>query len=125
MWLILEAIPKGAIRRSVPKAEAADGARVTVGTQSSRRSAIPLADRVAGRSVVLNPALGSGELYTTGRLGVTQGSIFELLDRVRSNQEWNEPSRRARTLTPVQRANFLRWTHRADSSASGHGGTRE
>lgn len=39
MWLILEAIPKGAIRRSVPKAEAADGARVTVGTQSSRRSA--------------------------------------------------------------------------------------
>jgi len=125
MWLILEAFPKGVIRRSVLEAEAADGARVTVGTQSSRRSAIPFADRAAGRSVVLNPALASGELYTNGRLGVTQGSIFELLDLVRSNQEWNEPSRWARTLTRLQRANFLRWPRHAASSASGQGGTRE
>ena len=68
------------VRTGHLEVETADGATHTFGDGSGPRLAVRLADRAAERQLVLNPALHLGELYMDGRLIVTKGSLYDLLE---------------------------------------------
>ena len=60
--------------------ETADGATHLLGDGSGPRLGVRLEDRAAERELVMNPALTLGELFMDGRLIVTHGSLYELLE---------------------------------------------
>jgi len=68
------------VRTGHLEVETADGATHMFGDGSGPRLGVRLADRAAERQLVLNPALHLGELYMDGRLTVTKGSLYDLLE---------------------------------------------
>ncbi len=80
------------VRTGHLEVETAYGATHTFGDGSGPRLAVRLADRAAERQLVLNPALHLGELYMDGRLIVTEGSLYDLLELgARNLAEVEEP----------------------------------
>jgi cyclopropane-fatty-acyl-phospholipid synthase len=68
-------------------------------------------DKRAGRELFLNPELALGELYTDGRLVVSGGSIYDLLDLLGHNLHDLTPPQMGRVRHTL-RAIFDRWTRR-------------
>lgn len=76
------------VRQGTLEIETATGQRFIVGDSSGDPLAIRFADRAAECRLVLSPALAFGELFTDGRLIVTQGSIYDVLALVAANLGW-------------------------------------
>jgi cyclopropane-fatty-acyl-phospholipid synthase len=68
------------VRKGDLELETADGVKHRFGDGSGPRLGVRLADRRAERQLVANPALRLGELYMDGRLIVTKGSLYEVVE---------------------------------------------
>ena len=68
------------VRKGCLDVETADGAIHTLGDGVGPRLGVRLLDRAAEREILLDPALSFGELYMDGRLVVTRGSLYEVLE---------------------------------------------
>lgn len=63
----------------------ANGRRHTIGSAAEPSPAIRFADHKAEFALLTNPALAFGELYVAGRLLITRGSLYELIELVTRN----------------------------------------
>ena len=68
------------IRKGRLEVETADGVVDTFGDGAGPPLAVKLLDRSAERQLMLNPTLSLGELYMDGRLIVTKGGLYDLLE---------------------------------------------
>ena len=68
------------VRKGNLEIETADGNIHRFGDGSGPLLGAKLADRAAERELLLNPALSLGELYVSGRVVVTKGSLYDLLE---------------------------------------------
>jgi cyclopropane-fatty-acyl-phospholipid synthase len=68
------------VRKGDLELETADGAKHRLGDGSGPRLGVRLADRRAERQLLINPALHLGELYMDGRLIVTRGDLYDVLE---------------------------------------------
>src|SRR6185437_11353469 len=68
------------IRKGRLEVETADGVVDTFGDGAGPSLAVKLLDRSAERQLMLNPTLSLGELYMDGRLIVTKGGLYDLLE---------------------------------------------
>ena len=68
------------IRRGRLEVETADGVTETFGDGAGPRLGVKVLDRAAEWRLMFNPALSLGELYTDGRLVVTRGGLYDLLE---------------------------------------------
>jgi len=68
------------VRKGNVEVETADGTRRTFGDGAGPPLAIKFMDRAAEWELLLNPALKFGELYMDGRLVVTRGSLYDVLE---------------------------------------------
>jgi cyclopropane-fatty-acyl-phospholipid synthase len=73
------------VRQGTLEVERANGLRFVVGDGTAPRTAVRFSDPAAERRLILDPALAMGELWMDGRLLVTQGSIYDVLDLVSRN----------------------------------------
>ena len=84
--------------------ETADGVRHSFGDGAGPRLGARLTDRAAERELLIDPAFHLGELYMDGRLIVTEGSLYELLElgaknlAVLEELPWVKAIERARVL---------------------------
>ena len=80
----MNAVFKAYLRRLVRKGrlevESADGIVETFGDGTGPVLGVKLLDHAAERKLMLNPALSMGELYMDGRLIVTKGDLYSLLE---------------------------------------------
>jgi len=90
------------VQRGTLEVETAAATRFAVGDATGKPVAIRFADRAAERQLVLNPALAFGELFMDGRLAVTQGSIYDVLELASSNLALRDPPGIAKALTRVR-----------------------
>ena len=60
--------------------ETADGVAETFGDGAGPPLGVKILDRAAERRLMLNPSLALGELYMDGRVVVTKGGLYDLLD---------------------------------------------
>jgi cyclopropane-fatty-acyl-phospholipid synthase len=81
----LQAFLKRAIRRGTLEVERSSGARFAVGDGTGRSLAVRFTDKAAERQLMLNPPLVLGELFMDGRMIVTRGSAYDLLELVTRN----------------------------------------
>ncbi len=83
-WWAMSSVFKAYLRRLVRKGrlevETADGVKETFGDGEGPLLGVKLMDRGAERRLMVNPALSLGELYMDGRLVVTHGDLYSLLD---------------------------------------------
>ncbi len=68
------------VRKGDLELETADGAKHRLGDGSGPKLGVKLVDRAAERKLLVNPALHFGELYMDGRLTVTRGSLYEVVE---------------------------------------------
>jgi len=68
------------IRRGRLEVETADGVTETFGDGAGPRLGVKVLDRAAEWRLIFNPALSLGELYMDGRLVVTRGDLYDLLE---------------------------------------------
>src|SRR5580658_8963856 len=68
------------VRRGRLQVETADRVIETFAAGLGPLLGVKLLDRAAGRRLMLNPALALGELYMDGRLVVTKGGLYDLLE---------------------------------------------
>ena len=68
------------VRKGRLEVETADGVVETFGDGEGPLLGVKLLDRAAEGRLILNPALTLGELYTDGRLVVTKGGLYDVLD---------------------------------------------
>ena len=68
------------VRKGRLEVETADGVIETFGDGEGPLLGVKLVDRAAERRLMLNPALSLGELYMDGRLIVTKGGLYDLLE---------------------------------------------
>jgi cyclopropane-fatty-acyl-phospholipid synthase len=68
------------VRKGRLEVEDADGAVETFGDGDGPPLAVKIFDRAAEKRLILNPALSLGELYMDGRLAVTKGDLYQLLE---------------------------------------------
>jgi cyclopropane-fatty-acyl-phospholipid synthase len=101
---VLRAFLKGVAQEGTLEVETAAGARFVVGDGTGEPVGIRFADRAAERQLVLNPALAFGELFMDGRLGVTRGSIYDVLTLASSNLALQDPPGIAPALTKLRTA---------------------
>ncbi len=73
------------VRKGDLEVETVDGATHRLGDGVGPRFGVRLADRAAERELLLDPALALGELYMDGRLVVTRGSLYDVLELGASN----------------------------------------
>jgi cyclopropane-fatty-acyl-phospholipid synthase len=80
----MNAVFKAYLRRLVRKGrlevETADGTVETFGDGTGPLLGVKLLDRAAEWKLMLNPALSLGELYMDGRIIVTKGDLYGLLE---------------------------------------------
>lgn len=112
---ILRALLRWTVQHGALEVETAQGARFSVGDGTGRPLAIRFVDRAAARQLIFNPALAFGELYMSGRLIVTRGSIYDVLELAASNLGLKEPHAIAKTLTRVRMA-LRRFQQRNDKT---------
>jgi cyclopropane-fatty-acyl-phospholipid synthase len=68
------------VRKGRLEVETADGVVETFGDGEGPLLGVKLLDRAAEGRLILNPALTLGELYTDGRLVVTKGGLYDVLE---------------------------------------------
>jgi len=68
------------VRTGNLEVETADGAKNAFGDGSGPALAVKLLDRTAEFELLMDPAFALGELYMDGRLIVTRGSLYDLLE---------------------------------------------
>ena len=68
------------VRKGRLEVETADGVVETFGDDLGPLLGVKLLDRAAERRLMLDPALSLGELYVDGRLVVTKGGLYDLLE---------------------------------------------
>jgi cyclopropane-fatty-acyl-phospholipid synthase len=85
MSSLLQAFLKRAIRRGTLEVERSSGARFAVGDGTGRSLAVRFTDKAAERQLMLNPPLVLGELFMDGRMIVTRGGAYDLLELVTRN----------------------------------------
>ncbi|HVJ76426.1 MAG TPA: cyclopropane-fatty-acyl-phospholipid synthase family protein [Hyphomicrobium sp.] len=88
--------------------ELADGERMIAGNGSGSPLVIHLKDHHAVTELVLNPELAFGELFTDGRLTVSGGSIYDVLELLGHNLDDLAPPQIGR-IRHALRAAFHRW----------------
>jgi cyclopropane-fatty-acyl-phospholipid synthase len=113
MSLLLRAFLKQVVQQGTLAVETATDARFVVGDGTGNPLAIRFADSGAARQLVLNPALAFGELFTEGRLVVTEGSIYDVLSLASSNLKSREPHGIAGARTSLRTA--LRYLRQRNS----------
>ena len=85
MTSVLQLFLSRCVRHGTLQGETAKGSRFTVGDGTGQPIAIRFMDRGAEYALVLDPALALGELVTDGRLLITTGSIYDLLELLGRN----------------------------------------
>jgi cyclopropane-fatty-acyl-phospholipid synthase len=80
MSSVFSAYLRRLVRRGRLEVETADGVKETFGDGAGPLLGVKLTDRGAERRLMVNPALSLGELYMDGRLVVTRGDLYSLLD---------------------------------------------
>jgi cyclopropane-fatty-acyl-phospholipid synthase len=75
-----KAFLRGLVRKGRLEVETADGAKHTFGDGVGPPVGVKLLDRAAELRLMLNPALALGELYMDGRIVVTRGGLYDLLE---------------------------------------------
>jgi cyclopropane-fatty-acyl-phospholipid synthase len=80
MSSVFRAFLRRLVRKGRLEVETADGASETFGDGEGPLLGVKLADRRAEWSLIANPAMSLGELYMDGRLIVTQGDLYSLLE---------------------------------------------
>ncbi len=68
------------VRKGDLEVQTSDGQRHRFGDGSGPPLGVRLADRAAERQLLINPALRFGEIYMDGRLIITKGSLYEVLE---------------------------------------------
>jgi cyclopropane-fatty-acyl-phospholipid synthase len=68
------------VRTGDLEVETADGKTHAFGDGSGRRLGVRLVDRAAELELLMDPAFALGELYMDGRLIVTRGSLYDILE---------------------------------------------
>ncbi len=104
MLFILRKFLKTIVQRGSLEVETSSGAKFVVGDGTGKPLAFRFLDRTTERHLLLNPALALGEGFMDGRILVTKGSIYGVLDLIMSNLGWNEPHALARAWTRVRTA---------------------
>lgn len=85
MTPLLRAFLARIVQRGSLEVETSSGARFRVGDGTGQPVAVRFADKAAERRLMLNPALALGELFMDGRLVVTRGNVYDLLELVARN----------------------------------------
>ncbi|HEX9170983.1 MAG TPA: cyclopropane-fatty-acyl-phospholipid synthase family protein [Roseiarcus sp.] len=80
MSAVFRAYLRRLIRKGHLEVETADGAVETFGDGEGPRLGVKITDRQAEWRLMTNPALSLGELYMDGRLVVTRGDLYSLLE---------------------------------------------
>jgi cyclopropane-fatty-acyl-phospholipid synthase len=80
MGSVFRAFLRRLVRTGRLEVETADGARETFGDGEGPLLGVKLIDRGAEWRLIANPALSLGELYMDGRLVVTRGDLYGLLE---------------------------------------------
>ena len=111
MMLALRSLLNRCIQRGSLTLELASGERLSAGDGTGPPLTVRLIDRKAGRELFLNPEMALGELYTDGRLIVSGGSVYDLLELLGRNLPGLEPPQIGH-LRHVFRKAFDRWTRR-------------
>jgi cyclopropane-fatty-acyl-phospholipid synthase len=102
MGAALRAYLRRLVRRGRLQVETADDVVETFGDGLGPLLGVKLLDREAERRLMLNPALALGELYMDGRLVVTKGGLYDVLELGARNlaelerQPWAKALNRAR-----------------------------
>ena len=73
------------VRTGNLEVETADGGRHRVGDGAGPKLGVRLADRAAEWALLSDPAFSLGELYMDGRIVVTEGALYDLLDLAARN----------------------------------------
>jgi cyclopropane-fatty-acyl-phospholipid synthase len=68
------------VRKGRLEVETADGAKQTFGDGAGPPLGVKVLDRAAEWRLMLNPALSLGELYMDGRIVLTRGGLYDLLE---------------------------------------------
>ena len=68
------------IRVGQLEVERADGTALTFGDGTGPKLGVRVADRAAERQIMFDPTLAFGELYMDGRLQVTHGDLYDVLE---------------------------------------------
>jgi len=111
MILALQSLLNRCVQRGTLTFELPGGERATAGDGSGPPLAVRLTDTRAARELVFNPELALGELYMDGRLVVTGGSIYDLLELLGRNLP-NLSVPQMGWLRHTLRAAFDRWRPR-------------
>jgi cyclopropane-fatty-acyl-phospholipid synthase len=82
---VLRSLLDRSIRHGTLSLEMPDGQRITAGNGTGLALGVRLTDKSAARALFLNPEMALGELYTDGRLVVSGGSVYDLLDLLGRN----------------------------------------
>jgi cyclopropane-fatty-acyl-phospholipid synthase len=93
--------------------ETADGVVQTYGDGAGPLLGVKLVDRAAERGLMLNPALALGELYMDGRVVVTKGDLYDVLELGARNLRELEGEPWAKALTKARIA--LRGLHQRNN----------
>jgi cyclopropane-fatty-acyl-phospholipid synthase len=80
MSSVFRAYLRRLVRKGRLEVETADGVTETFGDGDGPLLGVKLADRTAERRLMVNPALALGELYMDGRLAVTRGDLYSVLE---------------------------------------------
>jgi cyclopropane-fatty-acyl-phospholipid synthase len=80
MSSVFRAYLRRLVRKGRLEVETADGVKETFGDGEGPLLGVRLVDRGAERRLMINPALAFGELYMDGRLVVTRGDLYSLLE---------------------------------------------
>jgi cyclopropane-fatty-acyl-phospholipid synthase len=80
MGVILRQMLSGLIRVGAVEVETADGVVGVFGDGTGRKVGVKILDAAAERALLLDPALALGELYMDGRIVVTDGDLYDLLE---------------------------------------------
>jgi cyclopropane-fatty-acyl-phospholipid synthase len=80
MSSVFRAFLRRLVRKGRLEVETADGAKETFGDGEGPLLGVKLIDRGAEWRLIANPALSLGELYMDGRLVVTRGDLYGLLE---------------------------------------------
>jgi cyclopropane-fatty-acyl-phospholipid synthase len=111
MTRVLQYFLKHCITHGTLIVELPKGDRLTFGDGTGQPLTIRLKDRAALRQLVLNPELALGELFMDGRLVISGGSIYDLLDLLGRNLPDFLPPQIGRVRHAI-RAAFRRWKPR-------------
>jgi cyclopropane-fatty-acyl-phospholipid synthase len=111
MILALQALINRCVKRGTLTLDLAGGERISAGDGTGRPLNVRLTDHRAAVELLLNPEMALGELFTDGRLVVSGGSIYDLLDLIGNSVPNLEPPQIG-WLRHSVRAAFDRWTRR-------------